>query len=188
MELAADATGGRRGSELAARVEGDGANGPMLGEALPLTIGHEPVRILEVEPGIGRIADCALADQQHMRRLLENRARERHGVPDADYARARSGLLRRAVHHGGIHLDVTLGVQHRPAPGVEGGTVLEQAHGGFRGVERGGTACQQLVPGQQRIAQRRVVGGLVFDRAAARGSRASVHQEDGRDVVHSGRS
>src|SRR4051812_14191321 len=99
VELPADASGRRRGRELAGRAERDGADGPVLVEAPALAVSHEPVRILEVETCVGRVADRALADEQHVRCLLQDRARERHRVAHADDPSAGACVLGYAVHH-----------------------------------------------------------------------------------------
>jgi hypothetical protein len=172
---------------VAVRVERHGADRAVLGVALPLAIGHEPAGILELEAGVLGVAHGALADQQHVRRLLEDRARQRHGMAHTGHAGASAGLLARPVHHGRVHLDVALRVQHRATARVEERAVLERPHRGLGRVKRRGTTGEQLVAREQGVAERAVHRRLVVDLAAQRIARAPVDQQDGCDVVHSGR-
>src|SRR4051794_26371118 len=183
-KLAADAAGGCRGRQLPGRVERDRTNRPVVGVPSTFAIGHEPFGVGELERHVGGELLRALADEQHVRGFLHDRPRQRDRAADARDARAGAGLAARAVHDGGVHLDASLGCQHRPAPRVEQRGLLEHADSRLRRVERRPAASEQLVTGQQCVAQGTVVRGLVLDAAAGRIPRATVHEKDGCDSAH----
>src|SRR4051794_26723419 len=66
-----------------------------------LALGNEPARVLEVERRARRVANGALADQQHVRRLLHDPARQRNRMAHASGPGAGAGLPCGAVHDRG---------------------------------------------------------------------------------------
>jgi hypothetical protein len=189
VQLAANAARRGGGGEPPFRIKRDRADRPVIaGMPRTLGIGDEPVRVLELEARILGVTHGALADEEDVRRLLEDRAGERDGVAHPEHAGARSRLLGCAVHDSRVHLDVTFRVQHGAAPCVEERAVFEQPHGRLDRVKRWSPGVQQLVAGDERLAQGVVDRSLVVDLAAERLAGPSVDEQDGCDSAHRPRS
>ena len=127
------------------------ALGP-LGVALALAVGDERRGIALGDarrPGEG---ERPVAHQEDVAAGVEDMARERDGIGDARDRRDGAALQPVPLHDRRVHLDHPVTVEDRAASGVELRVVLERAHGGLDGVERGATRREDPPAGEGRRA------------------------------------
>src|SRR5215467_4781797 len=156
-ELARRAAGRRGGSDRAAAVERDRADGAAtgryespceLGVTLALPVGDERGRIALRNPDGTSELERAVAPQQDVTPRLEHLARGADWVRNAYQSRDRPALQPIAFHDRRVRLDRAVPREYRAATRVEAWIVLECAHGALHRVECGATA-DQYTPARQ---------------------------------------
>ena len=97
----------------------------------------------------------------------------------ARHACDRPGLERFAIHDRGVEFIFALGGEHRAAPGVEQGIVLEHAHRRGHGIERRAALVEHRAARAQRFVEPGAIGLLLFrgERAALDHPRTAVDRE-----------
>ena len=103
---------------------------------LPARFCHEPVLCGRLHPALCSQAGGAGPHQQTVVGLLQNGAGHLDRVPHPAHRRHRPGLQLRPLHHQRVHLNLARRRQHRAAPCVERGVILQRNNGGSNGVQR----------------------------------------------------
>ena len=126
---------------------------------LPPPLGRrEPVGIDHLDALLARELLGAFAAEEHVRRILHHRASQADRVPYVGHPGHRPGGAVAAVHDRGVELVDAIVGEHRAAPGVEPGIVLEHHDRGLDRVERAAAFGEH---GGSRI-ERRPERGPVF--------------------------
>ena len=195
-EFAAGAAGGGGCEELASRIERDGADSALLvaamvGSGVFVLAAKEPGFAFGVSNEIRGIAQSdaaffseafgALADEHHVRAVLEDSTREADGIADVlqsgDSARAQG----RAIHDDGIAFDAAVEIQMRAETSVENGVVFEDDDSRFDGVERGAASGENGPPSiKSAVAagSARVDGFVRNVPSAAMDNQSGFHREE----------
>ena len=90
-----------------------------------------------------------VCNQQHVRTLLHDQARQVDGILDVAYRGDGPGARAAAVHDGGIELRIAVVVEYRATAGVELRVILHGAHRRGHRIERAAAAIEYLVAGSR---------------------------------------
>jgi len=125
-KLAAGATGGSCGEQAPLLVERDGADRTLFVAAVMLggmgilaatfpgfALGgrNECFRIAEGDVVFDSEAFGAFGDEHHVRRVLEDRTSDAHGVSDVAQTCSGTGAKRGRIHHDGVAFDLAVEIQ-----------------------------------------------------------------------------
>jgi hypothetical protein len=106
----------------------------------------------------------ALADQQHVRALLQHQTRRQHRITQMFDPGHRARLQAVAVHYAGVQLVGLIAGKYRAHPGVKQRTLLQQPNGLGHGIQRAGARSQHFLPAFDDSRQRRHILSLPLRR------------------------
>src|SRR5208282_4254315 len=140
------------GEEFAASIDGHGADRALVVAAMvrrsvfvlaaklpsiPLGVADEFCRGAKGEAVVSGEAFRALADEHHVRAVLQHGTRKSDWVADSLQSSDGPSTQRRAVHHDRVALHAAVEIQMRAKPRVEYGLVFKDNNSSLHGVERG---------------------------------------------------
>ena len=129
----------------------------------PLGGGKEIVIDARHPAGEGKIFR-ALANQQHVRALLEYQTRRQHRITQMFDPGYRPRLQAIAVHHAGVQFVGLIAGKYRAHPGVKQRALFQQPNGLGYGIQRTGARSQHLLPAFDDSRQRRHILSLPLRR------------------------
>ena len=121
-------------------------------QGAPARLGMEIAGLGEGEPLLAGQRQRALADQQHVRRVLHDGPRRQHRVSRSEDAGDGTGPPLPPFHHRGVHFLGAGGGEHGAAAGIEQRVVLERDDGGGHRVERGAAGGENVAARHQGAA------------------------------------
>src|SRR5690348_508382 len=152
--------------------------GVLVAAAVPpciaLGVTDQLLGITEMDAVVAREAFRAVRDKHHVRAVLQDGARQAHGVADALDTSYGTRAKRRAIHDDGVALDAAIEIEVRAKARVEDRIIFKDDDGGFDCVQRGAAARKNRPAGFQRAMAAGLAG---VDRLIRNVPSTTVHNE-----------